>query len=219
MHAVQTISILDFMSAPKEDIECVVRCVVREGQQLETVVRTLTDIYGQGEEIDIFHERMVFVPHNEAGNLNVINRESVIGIQYLAEKETCSVKYIGAPVNLKETVSPHVEATSVCQVVATTNVRRTLLKTGFKVTSDYAEKGLRFRTRRDSQLISITRPYNACLIEDRLYRERIASWDSLPGPFPFGRDYLLELRQLIGSVITPEEALSELQALLDRLVT
>jgi hypothetical protein len=207
------------MSGPKEDIECVIRCVVRDGQQLETVVRALTETFGQGEEIDIFHERLVFVPHNEVGNLNVINRESVICIEYLAEKESCSVKYMGAPVNLKETSGLHVEATSVSQVVATTNIRRTLLKTGFTVTSDYAEKGLRFRTRRDAQTISITRPYNASLIEDRVYRERIASWDSLPGAFPFGRDYLLELSQLTGSTHTPEEALSELQAMLDRLVT
>ena len=205
---------------PKTDVECIVRCVVRDGAQLEAVVRHLTEMFGQGEEIDVFHERLVFVPHNEAGNLNVIHRESLIGIEYPAEKETCTVKYYGAPVNVTQEVGGTViEAFTVTEVRSTTNIRRTLLKTGFKVKADYAEKGLRFRTRRESQVVSISRPYNASLIEDRLYRECIASWDSLPGSFPFGRDYLFEIRQYVGSSRVTDEVVAEALALVHRLIT
>jgi len=208
------------MSPPKEDVQCIVRCVVRDGAQLESVVRQLTEMYGQGEETDTFHERLVFVPHNEAGNLNVIHRESLVGLEYPAEKEMCTVKYYGAPVNVPgECGGLVVEAVTVTEVAASTNIRRTLLKTGFKVKADYAEKGLRFRTRRETQLVNITRPYNASLIEDRLYKEGIASWDSLPGAFPFGRDYLFEIRQYAGFNQTPEEVISEARALVDRLIT
>ena len=208
------------MSAPKTDVECILRCVVRDGPQLEAVVRHLTEMFGQGEEIDVFHERLVFVPHNEAGNLNVIHRESLIGIEYPAEKDTCTMKYYGAPVNIMgESGGVMVEAYTVTEVAATTNIRRTMLKTGFKVKADYAEKGLRFHTRRESQVVSITRPYNASLIEERLYKECTASWDSLPGSFPFGRDYLFEIRQYVGSTQTPDEVVAEARALVNRLIT
>ena len=207
------------MSQPKEETECIVRCVIRDGPQLESLVRHLTDMFGAGMEMDTFHERLLFVPHNDPGNMNVIHRESSIGIEYMAEKETCTVKYYGAPISVNEVPGLHVEVVGVTRVTASINIRRTLLKTGFTIKADYAQKGLKFLTRQESQTVCISRPYNASLIDERVYREGVASWDSLPGPFPFGRDYLLEMRRTVDPISTPEDVLGEFRALLDKLIT
>jgi hypothetical protein len=199
-------------------VECTLRRVVCEGTELERVVRRLAELFGQGEESDCFFERLVFIPHNDAGNMNVVHRESVVGIEYTAEKDFCELKYFGAPVVLKNPIEGSVDVVTVTSVTASTNVRRTLLKTGFVVKADHAKKGLRFKTRIQSQEIIISRPYNASLIEERVYQDGIASWDSLAGPLPFGQNYLLEIRQNVLGTFTPEEIVNGLHDLANQLV-
>jgi hypothetical protein len=192
--------------------------VVREGPELEAVVGRLAELFGQGQEIDSFFERLVFTPHNDAGNMNFVHRESVVGIEYMAEKDVCELKYYGAPVILKNKIEGCIDVVTVTPVTASTNVRRTLLKAGFAVKADYGKKGLRFKTRRETQEIVISRPYNATLIDERLYMDGTASWESLAGPFPFGQDYLLEIRQNVTGISTAEDVISELHNLGNQLV-
>jgi len=210
------------MSSGRSDIvECTIRRVVREGSELENIVRKLAELFGQGEEVDVFVERLVFSPYNEAGNMNLVHRESLVGIEYMVGKDVCNLTYYGAPVILASMPSSDKagDAFTVTSVEASTNVRRTLLKAGFVVKADHAKKGLRFKTRRLSQEILISRPYNASLMEEKLYREGMANWESLAGGFPFGQNYLLELKQNVLGASTPEDVVRELQDLANKLET
>ena len=71
-----------------DTIECTVRRVICEGPELERLVRRLAELFGGGEELDCFFERLVFTPHNDAANMNFLHRESVVGIEYMAEKDS-----------------------------------------------------------------------------------------------------------------------------------
>ena len=195
----------------REGVEVVIRSVVKNGEDLQRMVALLTNLYGPGSEIDSFEEQLVFHPKQEQGNMNYINRDVHVRIEYRADSVV--VKHIGSPATGIKGLVPGTQASTVTEtIVEACNIRRVFTKTGFVVASDFAKKGLEFKTRHGATVV-LSRPYNAALAEDKMYVDGRASWEPLGGPLPFGSDYLLELKQLAegqGSVDSVVHALNEL---------
>ena len=157
-------------------------------------VSKLVECFGVGEQIDEFRERYLFVPQNEVGNMNYIHRNILVEIVYASDGSCCVYQ-------LSETADG---STVACNSLW--NIRRMFMKAGFKIIGDFAQKGLRFNTRNDGTCIVISRPYNAVLACEN------TTWNSLPGPLPFGNDYLIEVTQT-GTATT-----KSLSQLVDKLI-
>ena len=193
---------------------CVYRKIVKE-ESITELVNRLTNLFGDGEACDFFSESLCFNPQNEAGNMNYINRDVFVDIQYSAtDDRICNLTRVGASVVVKDRAA---SATVVTRSTLEVNIRRMFFKGGFFVKSDYAKKGLVFETR-DNQTISLTRPYNAVLNETSLYEKHLAAWTLLAGPLPFGTDYLLEISQHSPSEALVDITVLNLRTMLDKLV-
>lgn len=192
-------------------IRCTHRTVVKDGDQLRSVLSRLTELCGPPEEAELFQELFLFTPLCDANNMNLIKREIKVEIKYKASvPRVCQISHSGAP------LEKFPQAATVTETEASANVRRTFLKAGFLVKADHAQKGLLFKTR-NNQKIALTRPYNATLRTEALYQTGAAAWDALPGAFPFGSDYLLEITQNTGSEATVQVIIQGLKALVDKL--
>lgn len=197
-----------------EGIEVTVRALVANGAPLQHMVNTLTTTFGQGTEIDVFHEVLLFKPQQQQGNMNFVNRDVRVSIEY--RTDGIIVRHVGSSITGTKDMERSTEANQVTKTnVAEANIRRLFQKSGFEVESDFAKKGLEFKTRTGAS-ISITRPYNAGLNIDQMFASGSPSWEPLGGQLPFGQDYLVELSQRASSENHVESLAEELNVLLKR---
>jgi hypothetical protein len=193
-----------------EGIQVVSRSVVPGGEALNQLVAKLTRLYGQGTEIDVFEETLVFHPLQEAGNMNYVNREVTVTLQYkcTANATITTVSHIGSAVPVESFTAFNTRTTP----SSSANIRRTFLKAGFSARNDFSKKGLEFSTRTGVE-VTLSRPYNAALSESQTYVEGIPTWETLPGPLPLESDYLLELKQLVKSQVDLESTVANITKL------
>ena len=173
------------------------RCIVRGAESLNKLVNILNDLYGSSEEVDTLEERFIFSPKEEAGNLNVINRETNMILLY--DKNNVVVQHVVStvPYNKPLPISGSIEVFGMRQSQASNaNLRRLFRRCGFTLKSDFAKKGLRFQSRHDLEIV-LTRPYNIEFNERTAYETGVPSWDNKGGAPPLGPDYLLEMRKII----------------------
>ena len=197
-----------------EGVEIVTRCVVR-GEKLQSLVNLLSSLYGASTEVDRFEDRLAFRPREEVGNMNYVNRDCLVAIQYSGNDVLVTQRGSASNANKDVKMPPNTEIYAVKQSKATNpNVRRTFLKAGFKVTGDFATKGLAFKTR-SGFTITVARPYNAAL-SDTMYGTGKSAWESLSGAHPFGQDYLLEVKRLVSTQEEIDESVESINQLLER---
>jgi hypothetical protein len=171
------------------------RSVIKGGESLSRLFNALTDLYGQGTDVDHLEERLIFKPMEQSGNMNFINKDSLMIMHY--EKNRIVVQHV---VSSLPSGKPLIEVLAVRQSGASNlNLRRMLIRSGFRVKSDFAKKGLQFNTRHDGIEVILTRPYNCELKGSSSYESGIPAWNNLGGSFPFGSDYLIELKKMINN--------------------
>ena len=194
----------------EEGIEVSLRTVVRGGESLGKLVNVLTGLYGQGKEGDSFYERLVFKPKQELGNMNFINRDSVVCLEY-SKNHICVDHVLSTlPVPKGPVYSGKPEIVVIRRSKASNpNVRRLFQKSGFKVLSDFAKKGLVFNTRYGID-VSLSRPYNAQLSEKQSYETGTPVWESVGGHTPLGQDYLLEFKKVVSNQADVEACLESI---------
>lgn len=193
------------MGALEEGFEVTLRSIVKSGESITRLVGRLTTLYGQGSEVDIFRERLTFRPREEAGNMNVVNRESSIDIEYT--KDNVRLKHLVSTASAGKAAVPQT-----CEIFciklstcSNCNVRRMFLKAGFAVRSDFGQKGLRFKAPNEV-VITITRPHNAEINSSVSYQSGKLAWENISGQPPFGQDYLLE----VSSIVKEQSAVEDL---------
>jgi len=203
----------------EEGIQVSVRTVVKGGEMLGKTVNTLTDLYGTGTELDVYTERLVFKPKEESGNMNFINRDSMVSLEYdnthVCVDHVLSTLPVPKGITLSGVPEIHVIRRS---RASNPNVRRMFLKAGFRPASDFAKKGIVFHTRYGVD-VSISRPYNALLDETQIYTSGSCLWENFGGNPPLGQDYLLEFKKTVSSQADVEaclETISELHRNLDK---
>ncbi len=202
------------------DIRISYSSVIKDGAQLQELVKQLTARYGDSTEEDSFDEHLVFKPFNEVGNMNYVIRDTNVSIRYSAKTpDTCSITYYGAPVDNPYLAKfPFLTALSARSTDADCNVRNILMKSGFQRKADFAKKGIKFSTRMKDQYIVLSRPYNAMLNLEKLNTMGSVVWSNISGSFPFKLDYLLEINQTIKSIEELENACDSLNNLVSSLI-
>ena len=194
-----------------ESTEVILRLIVKGGDQLQRLVNSLTSVYGRGTEVDMFQEELVFKPIQERGNMNYVNRDVLVELEYSGGGVV--VKHIGSSLTELKDLPVGARAFNVVKTsVSEGNIRRLFLKSGFILKSDFAKKGIRFISR-TGLTICLSRPYNASLGLDQTYMTGITCWETLTGPFPLGQDYLLEISGNTKYQAGAEDLVREINAL------
>lgn len=205
------------MSSTYEGFEATIRSVIKSGDSISRLVTRLTNLYGQGAEVDLFRERLSFQPREEVGNMNFVNRDCVVDIEYLEQNAT--MRHLVSTVTVGKASLPlNCEIFSIKTTPCSNcNFRKMFLKAGFVVQSDFGQKGLRFTTPH-GHVITITRPHNAEIKQNTSYQSGRLTWENISGSPPLGQDYLLEVRCQVAGVTSIEEVLSNLQETSSQLV-
>jgi hypothetical protein len=197
------------MGAFEEGFEVTLRSVVKSGESITHLVGSLTGLYGQGSEVDIFRERLVFRPREEVGNMNFVNRDCSIDIEYT--KDEIRVKHLVSTATAGKAAVPQTCEIFCVRLSSCSNCtfRRMFLKAGFTVVSDFGQKGLRFKAPNEV-VITITRPHNAEINPNASYQSGKLVWENISGQPPFGQDYLLEVSSITREQSDVEDLLASL---------